>query len=79
MASKEKELSKGSKNDAELLALMAQRLGMVENELLRTKREIIEKVRFLGCKLGGGLTSFYRMSISVGWSQESPCLKLRNV
>lgn len=46
IASKEKELGNGSKNDAELLALMAQRLGMVENELLKTKREIIEKVRF---------------------------------
>lgn len=64
MASKEKELSKGSKNDAELLALMAQRLGMVENELLRTKREIIEKNEYIS-----------RLESRITMLEASQCLK----
>ena len=31
-------------SDAELLASMAQRLGTVERDLLKTKKEVIEKV-----------------------------------
>lgn len=38
--------------DAELLVSMAQRLGTVEKELLRSKRELIEKVYTLWVVIG---------------------------
>ena len=41
---RDKNASPGGGSDAELLVSMAQRLGAVERELLKTKREIVEKV-----------------------------------
>ncbi len=42
--------SENSSADGELLVSMAQRLGMVEKELLQSKREIVQKVSYGGVK-----------------------------